>query len=414
MNIVALKSRTRNRRSALIRFLGLCVLALLTGCASGVQPATPSYDQGAPVVIQFGSAWEEASPADVGMEAGPIDRLIELLQTQEHDYHSLLVVKDGKLVVEEYWDGQDADLTTYEFGLADPMAFDRDTPHFQASVTKSITSILVGIAIDKGFLQGVDEKVFDFFPEYANLGTGGKEDLTVAHMLTMGTGIPWDESYPYSDIRNDLNRMWHDTDPIHVVLEIPVVAAPTTRFLYNSGTTNLLGEIVRRQAGMSLVEFAEHNLFAPLGISSYEWVGFEHDPEMAFASSGLYLRPRDMAKIGQLYLQKGIWNGTQIVSREWVDRSVERWVSIPPSARGSDHASGYGYQWWLEEYDGGEIEAYSARGHGLQFIVVFPELNMVVVFTGGAWSTSPFHVSIQYNEVIEEYILPAVAEPEGP
>ena len=164
---------------------------------------------------------------------------------------------------------------------------------------------------------------------------------------------------------------------------------------------------------MSLVEFAERHLFAPLGISSYEWVGFEHDPDMALASSGLYLRPRDMAKIGQLYLQGGIWNGERIVSQEWVQRSVERTVSIPASARGSDHASGYGYQWWLEEYRSGEIEAYSARGHGLQFIVVFTDLNMVVVFTGGAWSISPFNASIKYNQIIEEYILPAVVELEG-
>jgi CubicO group peptidase (beta-lactamase class C family) len=410
MSMAALKSRTRNSRSALISFLTLCVLALLIGCGGDRQPETPSLDQRTPVVIQFGSAWEEALLADVGMEAGPIDQLIDLLQTQEHYYHSLLVVKDGKLVVEEYWSGQDADLTNYEFGLADPIEFDRDTPHFQASVTKSITSILVGIAIDEGFLQGVDEKMFSFFPEYADLSAGGKEKLTLAHMLTMGTGIPWDESYPYTDIRNDLNRMWHDTDPIRVVLEMPVVAAPTTRFFYNSGTTNLVGEIVRRGTGMSVVEFAEHNLLGPLGITSYEWVGFENDPDMALASSGLYLRPRDMAKIGQLYLQKGMWNGEQIVSREWVESSVKRWVSIPPSARGPDHASGYGYQWWLEEYDGGKIEAYSARGHGLQFIVVLPDLNMVVVFTGGAWGMSPFDAPMKYDRIIEDYILPAVKE----
>jgi CubicO group peptidase (beta-lactamase class C family) len=117
-----------------------------------------------------------------------------------------------------------------------------------------------------------------------------------------------------------------------------------------------------------------------------------------------------MAKIGQLYLQGGIWNGEQIVSREWVESSVKRWVSIPRNARGPDHASGYGYQWWLEEYDGGKIEAYSARGHGLQFIVVLPDLNMIVVFTGGAWGMSPFDAPIRYNRIIEDYILPAVKE----
>jgi CubicO group peptidase (beta-lactamase class C family) len=410
---MSVKSRTVRGRRAASLLLALCVVALAIGCGEGTQPATSTRDQSTRAPVQFGEDWEEASLADVGMEAGPIDNLIKLLRTQEHEYHSLLVVKDGKLVVEEYFGGQDADLSGYEFGLKPPVVFDRDTPHFQASVTKSITSILLGIAIDKGFIQGVDEKMFSFFPEHADLKTGDKEGLTVADMLIMGTGIPWDESYPYTDLRNDLTRMWHHTDPIRVVLEKPVIAKPGTRLLYNSGTTNLLGEIVRRQTGMSLVEFAGRHLFAPLGISSYEWVGFEHDPEMAFASSGLYLRPRDMAKIGQLYLQQGIWNGERIVSQEWVQKSVERAISIPKSARGADHASGYGYQWWLEEYRSGKIEAFSARGHGLQFIVVLPELNMIVVFTGGAWSISPFQAAIKYNQMIEEYILPAVEELQG-
>jgi len=413
MSDMEVKLGIKEGRRAASVVLALCVFALLLGCGNGASSATPALDRSIRVPVQAGDDWEVASLAAVGMEAGPIDKLIRLLRTQEHEYHSLLVVKDGKLVVEEYFDGQDADLTGYEFGLKPLMKFDRDTPHFQASVTKSITSILVGIAIDKGFLQGVDERMFSFFPEYVDLKTDDNDELTVAHMLIMGTGIPWDESYPYTDPRNDLTRMWHHAEPIRVVLEKPVVAEPGTRLLYNSGTTNLLGDIVRKQTGMSLVEFAERHLFAPLGISSYEWVGFEHDPEMAFASSGLYLRPRDMAKIGQLYLQEGIWNGERIVSQEWVRKSVERAISIPASARGADHASGYGYQWWLEEYRSGEIEAYSARGHGLQFIVVLPDLNMAVVFTGGAWSTSPFNASIKYNQMIEDYILPAVVELQG-
>jgi len=413
MSNMGVKSGTVWWRRAASLLLALCVVALPVGCGDGNQSAAPARDQSTRAPVQFGDDWEEASLADVGMEAGTINELIKLLRTQEHDYHSLLVVKDGKLVVEEYFGGQDADLTGYEFGLKPLAMFDRDTPHFQASVTKSVTSILLGIAIDKGFIQGADEKMFSFFPEYADLKTDDKEELTLAHMLIMGTGIPWDESYPYTDLRNDLTRMWHHTDPIRVVLEKPVIAKPGTQLLYNSGTTNLLGEIVRRRTGMSLVEFAERHLFAPLGISSYEWVGFEHDPEMAFASSGLYLRPRDMAKIGQLYLQEGIWNGEQIVSQEWVRKSVERAISIPRSARGADHASGYGYQWWLEEYRSGRIEAFSARGHGLQFIVAFPDPYMVVVFTGGAWSLSLFQAAIKYNQMIEEYILPAVEELQG-
>ncbi len=387
----------------------LMVILILASCEAAVWPISPASGYSYQTPEQVDDGWETASLSDVGIRAGPLVQLMDdLLRREDHYYHSILIVKDGKLVFEEYFSGEDVDFSRYDFARAAPVDFDRDTTHCQASVTKSVTSILVGIAIDKGFIQGVDERLISFFPEYADLSDRYKDQITIAHMLAMATGIPWDESYPYADPRNDLNRMWHHREPVRAVLEMAVVAEPGTTFLYNSGTTNLLGEIVRRTSGLSLVDFAEQYLFAPLGITSYQWVGFEHDPEMAFASSGLYLRPRDMAKIGQLVLQEGVWNGRQVVSSEWIKASVEESAPISTQMRQWFHTSGYGYLWWLEEYPSGSIEAYSARGHGLQFIVVLPKVNMVVVFTGGAWGIAPADTPIHYDDIIEGTILPAV------
>jgi CubicO group peptidase (beta-lactamase class C family) len=248
--------------------------------------------------------------------------------------------------------------------------------------------------------------MLSYFPGYSD--TGVSEDITLAHMLAMATGLDWSEHLPYTDPRNPLTRMWHSRDPVRVALEQPVVAPPGAHFIYNSGTTNLLGEVVRRASGQSLREFAQQYLFSPLGISAFEWVGFKHDPEMAFASSALYLRPRDMAKIGQLMLQEGAWEGEQVVSAEWVRASVRKAMAIPTDMQRTFHSAGYGYQWWLESYRAGSIRAYSARGHGMQFIVVLPDADMVVVFTGGAWRMSPFAAPVQFHEVIEDVILPSI------
>ncbi len=168
-----------------------------------------------------------------------------------------------------------------------------------------------------------------------------------------------------------------------------------------------LGEVVRKTSGLLLTEFAEQYLFTPLGISNYRWVRLPNANEVNFASSGLYIRPRDMAKIGQLYLQEGVWNGDRIISTEWVRESIRESIHLTAESNPiPSFAYGYGYQWWLGTYNPGNINAYLAGGRGDQFIIIFPDLDMVVVTTGGAYlEDSPFVV---YDVIINEYILPAV------
>ena len=219
------------------------------------------------------------------MDEKPILELLGVLAKPEgRVIHSLLVVKDGKLVFETYYPGDDITVTDKpSFTRKD---FDRDTLHCAAWASKSFTSILFGIAVDRGIITGLDEKMFATFPGYADLSDEEKAEITVRQMLTMTSGIPWDKSYPYSDERNDLGHMlFSSSDPIQYVLEKSLTSKPGEMWVYNSGTTNLLGEILHRKTGTPLVEYAGENLFNPLGITSYEWLSFPASPQMAVASS---------------------------------------------------------------------------------------------------------------------------------
>lgn len=357
------------------------------------------------VPVETNDGWRTASLSAKGMDTEPFLRLLKWLHdADDHKIHSILVVKDGALVFEVYCDGSDFNLfdenllTECTLCLED-IAFTRDELHFAASVTKSVTSILVGIAVDRGHVSDTDAPMFSFFPDYAHLRSPSKDSITVHHMLSMTTGLPFDEStYPITDSRNDAFQLFVAEDPVEFALADEVVHPPGTTFLYNSATTVLLGEIIRRTTGQSVASFAEDHLFAPLGITSYRWAGSMRAPEVTFASGGLYLRPRDMAKIGQLMLQEGVWNGRRVVSSDWVQRSVS--MAIPLFNRSGAYA--YGYQWRLGRIGG--FTAFYAAGWGGQYIVVLPELDIVFVQTGGWYEHNP----IRYDTIIEQYVLPAV------
>lgn len=389
----------------LLRLLSFSIVFLVL--LSGNLSSQPAYVYTVPEELHDG--WETASLESVQMDSEIMEDLInDLNNIPEHFFHSILVIKNNRLVFEEYFKGQDADLSGYTFKLADPVVFDMNTLHFMASATKSIISILTGIAIDKGYLEGTQQKLFSFFPEYSALNSRRKGRITLYHLLTMTSGMLISEDFAYSDPRNELNQMWHAEEPVKFALEKKLQAVPGKKFIYNSGNVILLGEIIRRSSGKSIEDFARTYLFTPLEINNYKWIGFEHDREMTFASTVLFLRPRDMAKIGQLYLQQGIWNGNTIVSPDWIRESTNRESQPPADLMESFHTDGYGYLWWLEKFNGGSMEAYSARGHGLQFLVIIPDVEMVVVFTGGAWSMAPSQAPVQYSNIIEEYVLRAL------
>lgn len=365
----------------------LCVV-LLVSCAPAHTFSVPE---------QTNDGWQTASLAEVGIDERTIEQAIDRVRDNTYqNIHSILIVKDDKLVFEEYFSGYAWDYNDDQF-RGELTDFGIDTIHNLASVTKSFTSALVGIAIDHGFIQDVDEKMFAFFPEYANLSDGRKGDITLEYLLTMTSGLEWNEmEFPYSNTRNDLVQLFIVSGPIEYILAKPVVNEPGIIWYYNGGGTNLLGEVIREATGMRMDVFADEYLFEPLGITDYEWDYL--NSEIIHASGNLELRPRDMAKLGYLFLKGGTWKGERIVSEEWIEESTKSHIS--PS-----WADGYGYQWWIETYHSNStpVDSFYAAGWGGQRITVFPSLDMVVVFTGGNYvGENPI------DDIITHYILPAV------
>jgi CubicO group peptidase (beta-lactamase class C family) len=348
---------------------------------------------------ESGDGWRTASLDDVGMDKELLAKAVARIRNGTYqNVHGIAIVKDDRLVFEAYFGGHRWSYNADEH-KGRYVEFDADTLHNLASVTKSVTSALVGIAIDRGSIEGVEAKAFDFFPEHADLRDETKDGITLWHLLTMTSGLEWNEGeYGYEDPRNDLIQLFNVLDPVEYILSKPAIARPGKKWYYNGGNTNLLGEIIKKTSGQRMDVFAEEHLFAPLGITAYEWDHINAD--VIHASGNLQLRPRDMAKFGSLYLNGGAWQGKQVVSEEWVRLSTKVQTALP-----AGHSiDGYGFQWWIRTYylDAAPMPAFYAAGWGGQQIVVFSDLDMVVVSTGGNY-VDPSPV----NEIINEYILPA-------
>jgi CubicO group peptidase (beta-lactamase class C family) len=381
-------------------FLTLIALVLI-GC--GQPKATPTLKPPLPGHIypappETGDGWETASLGEVGVNEHKIDEAVRRIDDGAlPNVHGMLIVKDGKLAFERYWGGYAFDYSGENFRGA-YVEYDADTIHNQASVTKAITSALVGIAIERGFLEGVDQKLFDFFPQYEALRDEEKDKITLLHLLTMTSGLEWNEMEVfYDDTSNDLIQLFMVGDPVSYILSKPVVAEPGSRWYYSGGDVNLLGEIIQVATGLRMDDFAQEHLFKPLGITAYEWDFIQ--PDFVHASGNVKLRPRDVAKFGYLYLNDGVWQGQCILSPEWVADSTRAYSSFPGST------DGYGYQWLTRTYvvHSEQVDAYSKAGWGGQLVRVFPSLDMVLVFTGGNYATRDV-----VGDIITQYVLPAV------
>jgi CubicO group peptidase (beta-lactamase class C family) len=358
---------------------------------------------------QTPSGWETAQPDEVGIDGEILVDLVSWISSEEYpNIHSVLIVKDGKLVFERYFPGYawdwDADQFQGEF-----TEFDSETLHSIMSVSKVFTSTLAGIAVEQGFISDLDQPVLSYFPEYSSLSDRQKNDITLEHLLTMSSGLQWNSiEIPIStrDPRSDVYQMHLSVDPVAYVLAKPLTAEPGSQWYYSNGDVTLLGEVIRAASDLSLDQFAEQYLFTPLGITDYRWrtIG---DTDVIAAGGGLELRPRDMAKLGLLYLNGGVWNGEQIISAEWVGESVSDQATVQFDWLAEFLGEGYGYYWWLPslQTEAGEYATYTSTGWGGQRIYIFPGLDMVVVITGGNYvSEDPA------REIIEEYILPSVEQ----
>jgi CubicO group peptidase (beta-lactamase class C family) len=259
------------------------------------------------------------------------------------------------------------------------------------SVSKSVASLAVGIAIDRGLIRSVNEPIFSFFPELADLRSPEKDRIQLFHALSMSMGLAWVEATPATgDDNNDEAGMNRSRDACRYVLGLATTAPAGQEFFYNTGALALVSAIIRKATGRPLDEFAREALFEPLGITAVEWERRKGDTD---AGGGLRLRSRDMAKIGQLVLAGGRWNGRQIVSREWIE------TSTAPKIKAADGQS-YGYLWWLGRsvLNGREVQWVGALGRGGQSIRIVPELDLVVVVTAGYYQDySPRAFQVQYG-----------------
>ena len=265
--------------------------------------------------------WLVGHPAGNGFDLALLqDMRRRVVEGKLDNVHAIIVARDGVLVYEQYAAGQDQN------GLepAKHATFDATTKHNGNSMTKSVTSLLIGIALERGWIKALNTPVLDYFPEYADLLTPENSTITLYHLLTMSDGLEWLEFKPPFDSHG---KMRGANDAYRYVLERPIIRPPGHTYNYNSGATELIGAVLRKVSGKSLDTLARDELFGPLGIEDVEWNRRLPDGQPQ-ASGALRARPRDWAKLGQLVLNRGAWNDRQIVPSAWIADSIKRWDGV--------------------------------------------------------------------------------------
>lgn len=291
--------------------------------------------------------WKVSTPETQGVDSRKLLEMFQDIKAKRgSDFHSILIVKNGYLITESYF-----------------APYQKETLHNVKSASKSVLSALVGIALREKYLKNLDQKVSEFYPEYVN--DPQKRDITLRHLLTMTAGLTWsydqETASPVSPF--DLEQ-WKT---------IRMRDTPGKKFEYNTMLAHMMSAILTKASGKSTKEIADAFLFKPLGISDVQWS--KDNKGIYLGGAELFLKPRDMAKFGLLYLNKGMWSGQQVVPREWVEESTSPKLSIDPDLN-YPRAIRYGYWWWIP------ARGYQARGWGGQYIIVRPDMKMVVVVTG--------------------------------
>ena len=355
------------RRFRIVGVISLILLIVWTGVMPVTAQDGPDYWPT--------DGWRTSSPEAQDVDGDLLALMLAHIDERDIDIHGLVIVRHGYIIAEAYYE-----------------PYSETMQHTLASIAKSLTSILIGMAMHQGAITSVDQRLVDFFPDrtIANLDAR-KQAITLEHLLTMTAGF---------DCRDAGNRtveqMIRRPDWVQFMLDLPMSRDPGTDFNYCNGVSHLLSAIVHETTGMTALELAREQLFPTLGIGRVTW---ERDPDGNPAGGwGLYMTPRDMARLGILYLNDGAWDGEQLVPADYVAASTRR--------HSSDATMGYGYQWWVSS-----AVDFRAIGAGGQYIIVRPDYDLVVVFTSDPQRNN-------YEELtglFTGYILPAVRHgaPEG-
>ncbi|MHA2380653.1 MAG: serine hydrolase domain-containing protein [Candidatus Thorarchaeota archaeon] len=383
------KGNLRNRSFA-VPLVTLILLLPLVGFriahGGSIRESSNLFDSGASaraVVRDYWptEGWRVSSPYQQVMSEPRLNSMLEYIAAQDYSIDSVVIVRHGYIVLEEYLNPE----------------HDVTTRHEIYSCTKSFISALVGAAIEEGLVAGVEQKVLSFFPNrtFDNMDSR-KENITLEDMLTMTPGLEWHElDIPYSSPDNSFRLMYSTSDWVQYVLDRPMAQDPGEVWNYNSGASHILSVILQNLSSSSpadYIDWVTSHIYNPLGIGGLTWYD---DPQgNYFGGSGMRLTPREMAKFGYLFLNNGSWDGEQIIPEAWVEVST----SSQAERSSSTH---YGYQWWVFP----DIGMYAAHGYGGQNIIVVPEYDMVVVFT----SSLP-EDQWPFPHFVSEYIIPAALD----
>jgi len=346
--------------------------------------------------------WRKVPPAEAGFASDIESRLDKLIaEKRVWGLHGIVVARGGRIALERYFEGPDE-----EWGRSvGRVAFGPETLHDLRSVTKSVLGLLYGLALAQGKVPAPERLLLEAFPEYADLATDPRHKrLTVANALTMTLGFEWNEDIPYQDPNNSEILMEKASDRYRYILSRPFMAEPGTRWIYGAAATTLIGQLIVKGTGQPLPDFARVNLFDPVGIGPTAWTkGFNGEPA---PSSGLRMTPRDLARIGQLILNRGEWEGRQVVPADWLERSFKPYVAVDEFRR-------YGYFWYAGDLQYGHppnrpiAHWIGAFGYGGQRLFVLPELDVVIAITAGNYAdASQWMPPIR---VIREVVLAGVA-----
>lgn len=328
-------------------------------------------------IPDLGENWPTARPENVGLAPVLGANLDGAFSRGEcRGLHAMLIVRHGKLAVEHYFPGADE-------CWGQPLDDTRHGPdllHDLRSVSKSIVGLLYGIALGEGVVPAPATRLAEAFPDHADLlAAPPKHRITIGHVLSMRLGLAWDEGLDYSDPANPERQMEAAPDRIRFVLGLPAAGKPGGQWVYCGGATALLGNLIERGTGQRLEDYARDRLFAPLGISQYQWVNGSDG--RAAAASGLRLTGRDLARIGQMMLDRGTWKGRRVVPASWILASIKPRAFVESGMR-------YGYQWWLGQLAASGKPWHAAFGNGGQRLFVVPSLGMVIVILAGNYNTA--------------------------
>jgi len=354
------------------------------------------------------NGWERSKPALEGMSLDSLSSFSNKLKSGELGYiDGMLIIRNGKIVFEkEYSNNYDSlfEITNTKpgkYNYYDPVwhPYYKNTElHTMQSVSKSFTAAAIGIAIKNGVIKDLDVKIMEYFVGFESSNPDPRRnEMTIRDVLTMTTGISWDElSMPYTDTSSSCVQMEASRDWVKYVLDQPLTFKPGEKWEYSSGATMLLSNIIKQSTGQDLADYVEQNLFNELGIQNYYW---KHTPKgLTDAEGGLYLTPRDLAKLGYLYLNNREWDGKTVLPDNWVQNNLFKPLdTIWPSFK-------YGHQWWLIPYGENKITML-ASGLGGQRMLVIPEFNIVAVFTGwNVYETPALNSWMAMHKIIDAVV----------